>query len=230
MINIHVLEVPKVIHKNDYIQMVNLVSEKKKNKFNNFKIIENSYHSLLGDILVRHIISKEYLILNENIDFRCNKYGKPYWKEEKDFFFNISHSGKWVVCIWGNQSVGIDIEKIVPIEIDSILNNFSKQEQIEFTSRVNQERIKYFYDLWTLKESYLKCIGTGLSKKLDSFTIRIDNNGNIILYDSKIITKYYFKQYNLIENHLISVCSTSEEFPKYIKYEQLSQILNQIQT
>lgn len=60
--------------------------------------------------MIRSIICKRYKISNQDIKYNYNKYGKPDWIGDRCFYFNISHSGDWIVCIVGNNSVGIDIE------------------------------------------------------------------------------------------------------------------------
>lgn len=35
--------------------------------------------------------------------------------------------------------------------------------------------MRKFYEVWTLKESYIKCYGSGLSMSLKSFSIKIDS-------------------------------------------------------
>ena len=44
----------------------------------------------------------------------------------------------------------------------------------------SDEKINYFYDLWTLKESYIKTIGKGLYTPLNSFSIKRITNFNFI--------------------------------------------------
>ena len=40
-----------------------------------------------------------------------NKYGKPYLDEDKNYF-NISHTGNYVVFVKDEKKIGIDIERI----------------------------------------------------------------------------------------------------------------------
>lgn len=98
------------------------------------------------------------------ISFERNKYGKPYIKNYPDFHFNISHSGKWVVCAVSSQTVGIDIECMN--ELDQSFANaiFTDHEKHEYLKKGdNPGRLKYIYEIWTLKESYFKYLGKGLS-------------------------------------------------------------------
>ena len=42
----------------------------------------------------------------------AGEFGKPYFTENNDFKFNISHSGDWAVIAVSDCEIGIDIEKI----------------------------------------------------------------------------------------------------------------------
>lgn len=60
-----------------------------------------------------------------------NKYGKPYLK---NFYFNISHSGRWVVLACANEDVGIDIEKI---QEEIVVESFFSEEERRYINEVN---------------------------------------------------------------------------------------------
>ena len=47
------------------------------------------------------------------LKFEKNQYGKPYLSEHPDFYFNISHSGEYVLCAIDNNPIGVDIEEVV---------------------------------------------------------------------------------------------------------------------
>ena len=55
-----------------------------------------------------------------------------------------------------DKPVGIDVEKIKDINIKIADRFFSKEESGRFIQKEESERLKYFFDLWTLKESYIK--------------------------------------------------------------------------
>lgn len=78
-----------------------------------------------------------------------------------------------MVCTTANFNVGIDIEKVSEIEALKLANEFFQRKNFYDISNMNSdEQINYFYDLWTLKESYIKTIGKGLYIPLNSFSIK----------------------------------------------------------
>lgn len=85
-------------------------------------------------------------------------------------YFNISHSGKYVVCAVGDSEMGIDVQKEVMLKEEELLqlcNRFFTE--FEFRSlQSSKNRIDYFHKLWTLKESYIKYLGTGMYCRLNT--------------------------------------------------------------
>lgn len=87
-------------------------------------------------------------------------YGRPFISGSIDF--NISHSGEYVVCaIAGKGKVGIDIEKIRPIDLTDFENWLTESQWRKITEANN--KFELFYDHWTMKESVMKADGRGLS-------------------------------------------------------------------
>ncbi|MEB8805407.1 4'-phosphopantetheinyl transferase superfamily protein [Bacillus cereus] len=183
--------------------------------------------TLIGDLLIRSLICQKYKINNEEIRFKYNEYGKPFVENFSDFHFNLSHSGEWVVCTTANFNVGIDIEKVSEIEALKLAKEFFSADEFYDISNMNSdEQINYFYDLWTLKESYIKTIGKGLYTPLNSFSIKKESRA-LILYKN-IPKNFYFKQYNIDPNYKLSACATREEFPQEIIIKDIYAIFQNI--
>jgi phosphopantetheine--protein transferase-like protein len=88
------------------------------------------------------------------------------------FFFNISHDNDFVLLgTCNNQSVGIDIMKVkqsnpnipIPDMLSNLKGIFTDVEWTYITSVRNpRDQLTRFFELWTAKEAYVKCLGTGL--------------------------------------------------------------------
>lgn len=196
----------------------------KRQKINRLINKKDKIRTLIGEILIRTIILKELKIKHDNIQFDKNKYGKPYLSGYKDFNFNISHSGDFVVCVIDEKPIGVDIEQEKLIEHKEIAGNFFTEGEYKYISKGDLDtQIRKFYDIWTLKESYIKCCGTGLSMKLNSFSISIDTDKNISVDSSD---EYAFKIFNQLSGYKMSVCSLNKEISQNIKIINQDDLIN----
>jgi 4'-phosphopantetheinyl transferase len=88
--------------------------------------------------------------------------------------FNLSHTdGMAIVAVCRNRKVGIDIEKLRPFSdaLEIARQQFAKAEYEDLSAVSNEERLHAFYRCWTAKEAFLKGLGDGLERPLDSFQI-----------------------------------------------------------
>ena len=103
-----------------------------------------------------------------------NRWGKPWIPGERPF--NLSNSGDWVVLALGDAgetSVGCDVERWKPHHYDGIAQRFHPQEQGYCFQATGDERIRRFYQLWTLNESYMKFVGKGFALAPRTFCIAL---------------------------------------------------------
>lgn len=133
-------------------------------------------------------------------DIRTTKNGKPVLKSN-NAFFNYSHSGTKALCVISTNPVGCDIQLKKEANLD-IAKRFFTYAEYQYILSTNPNDA--FYKFWTLKESYLKCIGDGLKKPLNSFEMVLNNNSiNIKQLDE--FSKYSFKTMEE-DNYQISIC------------------------
>ena len=151
-----------------------LIDKNKRERLEKFVFWQDLHRGLFADLFIRKVIVDTFGVLNEEIEFGFSNFGKPYIKNINDFHFNISHSGDWIVCVIDKNSVGIDIEKISTIDLDISKNFFSNKEHEDLM--LSNDPFDYFFKLWTLKESYIKYLGKGLSHPLNSFTMHLKEN------------------------------------------------------
>ena len=82
--------------------------------------------------------------------------------------FNISHAGKYIVCIVSDEPVGIDIELLKSADL-KIAERFFTSDETEYI--MLGEQTLRFCEVWTMKESRIKREGLGLHKPLNSFSV-----------------------------------------------------------
>ncbi|WP_424354849.1 4'-phosphopantetheinyl transferase family protein [Methanobacterium sp. MBAC-LM] len=127
------------------------------------------------EVLLNHALDKIGII---NPIFDTDEYGKPYLKNYSDIHFNLSHSEKYVACAVSDSPVGVDIEYVQDIDLSLAKYFFYGTEYEHILNNNNQK--KAFFELWVLKESYMKMTGLGFRLALDEFCIQISDQIELI--------------------------------------------------
>ncbi|MCL1088479.1 4'-phosphopantetheinyl transferase superfamily protein [Shewanella profunda] len=118
--------------------------------------------------------------------FEYGPKGKPSLtakqKQQTGLEFNLSHSGDWLLIgVVKHQDIspcllGVDIERSRPkTDIYPILNHYFSDQETEALLALADESAQRqrFFDLWALKESYIKATGLGLAQSLKSFAFEL---------------------------------------------------------
>ena len=156
------------------------ISDEQKEKAYRFKNEKDQTRSVISSYLVNQL-SKEEL--------KKNEMGKPFYQNGP--FFNISHSGKYVIMAVANNEVGVDIEENIEKNMDMLLKIFNEAE-----AKMIKEHADFYY-LWCAKESLIKCMGSSISKvkEVPSLPLNglktfkgIDYQCQTFIYDKHIIS------------------------------------------
>ncbi|NLL72912.1 MAG: 4'-phosphopantetheinyl transferase superfamily protein [Clostridiales bacterium] len=209
MIFINCIDISK-INSDNYQMLRQAVSNERRMRADRYHFIEDSKRSICSELLLQYSLFQTFGRFIE-IDTAYNEFGKPFMKDMKGFSYNISHSGKWVVIGFGENELGIDIEEIYRGRED-IANKFFTESEKKFIFAANneEEAKRSFTQIWTLKESYIKYLGTGLSTMLDSFSVNAIE-GVVVDQDGVIQKDIRLKNYRFNEDYYLSICSTDEE-------------------
>ena len=160
--------------------LLKVLSDEQKEKAFRFKNEKDQMRCLLSSYLMSQL-SKE--------DLQRNLTGKPYYPNGP--FFNISHSGKYVIIAIANEEVGVDIEEDIEKNMDILLRIFNEAE-----AKMIKEHADFYY-LWCAKESLIKCMGSSVSKikEVPSLPLNglktfkgVDYQCQTFIYDKHIIS------------------------------------------
>ncbi|MDR3566293.1 MAG: 4'-phosphopantetheinyl transferase superfamily protein [Negativicutes bacterium] len=173
---------------------------------------QDQERSLLAGLLLRQIIIDN--VGTEPVHFEFNPFGKPSLVGCSSFHFNLSHAGNWIVCAIDHQPIGVDVEKMEVVACASLARvAFSLEEQQLLQGKSGAVQLDYFYAVWTMKESYCKAVGQGLSMSPEKVTIRIDDQGwGSIAPPEK--TRWRLRQYPVEPGYKLAVCASHEAFPE----------------
>lgn len=160
------------------------------------------------------------------------QYGKPFLKDHPEIHFNISHCSGLVVCAFAGEPVGIDVENVKPVR-DPLIRRVLHEEELRVLSRYGQisenkrpvdqpersrEFLRLFFRYWTLKESYLKQDGSGLTKEPREICFYVDPDdwdSPVRLSDPEMICtqKLIIGPMEGGEEYVLSVCLPEKEMP-----------------
>ncbi len=117
--------------------------------------------------------------------FTYAEKGKPELEGIAEIAFNVSHSGeRALIGVTRHERIGVDVEKIrTDFDIAAIARRFfSSREQEELFSLPVAEQFQAFFQCWTLKESFIKALGEGLSHPLHQFDVSFTSGRPVSLH------------------------------------------------
>lgn len=143
------------------------------------------------------------------LEIACGEGGKPALAGGPEF--SLSHSGGRVLCALSDRPVGADLQQQRPYNPALARRFFTAEEGTWLEAQ--QERDLAFTLLWSLKESYVKLLGTGIAGvHLDSFTVRMDGEGRAHIDGSSV--KLW---YAVHDGYVMALCSDAYAAPETVK-------------
>lgn len=185
------------------------ISDERCQKIRQMKNQKARVQSLGAGVLLAYGL-RQYGIQDKNATMILGENGKPYLAGDTGIYFNLSHSGDYVVAAFGECEVGIDIENKHSNGLKIAKRFFTAKESTYLAScPAGQEQADLFLRYWTLKESFLKITGRGMRLPLDSFELTV---GETVTVDwSEDNRNYYFKEFSFeseeSEKYRIAVCA-----------------------
>ena len=161
-------------------------SKEEQSKIDRYKFERDRKCCLVTRGLVRFVLSQCTHLPPQSFEFIENRYGKPCLKTgvtDIPIRFNLSHAGGLTACAVAlDHEIGIDVEDSRrEIEMNIADRFFSRQESAYLDQAKDKQGV--FFDFWTLKESYIKAVGMGLSIPLDKFSFIMGPDDTAIEFD-----------------------------------------------
>lgn len=164
--------------------------------------------ALTAHRLLCYALTTEHGIDPQPQDFALEPKGKPYLKTRADAHFSISHSGTMAMCALHDQPVGADIEK-VRVVARGVPERIMSADEYDLYLRSSDKKA-LFFQIWTLKEAYIKYCGEGLGLALNSVTVCPSGGG--VLTDTGC--GFWMTQH--IPGYQAAVCAKSGASPDIV--------------
>ncbi|NOR87131.1 MAG: 4'-phosphopantetheinyl transferase superfamily protein, partial [Bacteroidales bacterium] len=133
-----------------------------------------------------------------------------------------------VVVAFSDREIGLDVEKIKGDRRKIAQRFFTPSEINDMeTAGSQKEQVSYFYQLWTLKESYMKAIGKGMSMSLSSFAFKKEKGGFKLAFSAHDPDwAFYTPQWE--DEYYLSICSKAKDLTeqKTISLAELNEMIS----
>ncbi|MBX3620774.1 MAG: 4'-phosphopantetheinyl transferase superfamily protein [Rhizobacter sp.] len=137
--------------------------------------------------LVRSVLSRYAPLVPEAWRFEPTSYGQPLivnpQPEAQSLSFNLTHTSDLVVlAVTRGRALGVDTENTTRGAMLDVADRFFAPSECEHLRDLPAEaQATRFFELWTLKESYIKARGMGLSIGLGKFAFDLRTPGGVSL-------------------------------------------------
>lgn len=181
-----------------------------------FHFERDQHRYLITRALVRVVLSKYCDIEPKDWVFNKGSHGKPVIGNDHasatGLFFNISHTnGVVIVGVAREPSLGVDVENLDRRKPSlGIAETFFASAEVEVLRELaDLDQQRRFYEYWTLKESYIKAVGLGLSIPLDKFSFSFPTASTIQLTladNPEHADQWHFWQFQPASGYMAAVC------------------------
>lgn len=192
-----------------------IISTKRYDKMQRFYFEADKIRSLFAEVLLRFALKKHFKIEGADVEFEVNEFGKPYLKGIPEIHFNVSHSGNWVICAVSQSPVGVDVEEIKNKNLEIAERFYTKEEYESLLASADKNEL--FIRYWTLKESYVKAEGKGMSIAFDSFSFDVSGEEIKLQVGQKPCNTYHFQVYKIGDSFEAATCSKEVIEGEFVK-------------
>lgn len=169
---------------------------------------------LISRVLTKSVLADKLGISAHQVNIQLQPNGKPFVQGSKTIYFNLSHSADVIVlAVTEEGEIGVDVERVNREfqwkRIDSVLAA-SEMEWIQKNEPIDPFSVyQRFFQIWTLKEAYIKCTGQGMSSHLKKLNFHVFSE-HIKFFDAthnaQKTEHYYFQSYIYDCNFIFSIC------------------------
>ncbi|XP_027931362.1 L-aminoadipate-semialdehyde dehydrogenase-phosphopantetheinyl transferase-like isoform X1 [Vigna unguiculata] len=210
-------------HPSDFSFALSLLPSHEHSSVTRFVKLEDRKRALVSRMLQYVLVHDVLQIPFPDIVIKRTLEGKPYLEYDDlrfpNFNFNVSHHGDYVaiasepVCLVGVDIVSYDVPQRESITefVQLFSSYFSCLEWNNIImAGTSDDVLIEFYRYWSLKEAYVKAIGSGVSEGLNkvefSHTRWTDISAKV---NGKVMTQWRFWLFELGERHCISTLKVS---------------------
>jgi 4'-phosphopantetheinyl transferase len=159
-----------------------LMSDQERVRYKRYRFEKDRMLHLIARALVRTTLSRYADVEPTQWRFTANQYGRPEiaaGQEIAPLRFNLAHTEGFVVCgVTLERDVGVDVENHERVAKTAEISKrfFSTLEYTDLLRLPPEQQRERFFHYWTLKESFVKAHGQGLSLPLGRFSFHLSGS------------------------------------------------------
>lgn len=195
-----------------------LLSEDEREKQARFHFERDRHRYLVTRAMVRTVLSEYVDVPAKDWRYAANDYGKPSIAPEltsaRGIEFNVSHTdGLVVLGVTRERAIGVDVENVRSRQVDiGIADRYFAPPEVAALRALPRERQQRgFLEFWTLKESYIKARGMGLSIPLDRFWFELSTGLPVqFVIDAALIDRadrWQIRQLDTGSDYVAAICA-----------------------
>ena len=205
-----------------------VLSDEEVERYQRFHFDKDRHNYLVSHALLRYTLSLYADIPASNWKFEKSEHGKPTLvlpAAMPAISFNLTHTEGLAACVVAvDIACGIDAEnKNRKNRLAAVANRMFADEEIKLLNQQGMKRHFFYY--WTLREAYVKALGTGLSGSSKEFYFDVDlDEMKAVLCrgDSRQVVDHgwQFRLYEPTSENVVSVAYKSSD-PLKVKLREL---------
>lgn len=189
------------------------ISKERQKRLERYAHTLDKARSAGAELLLNYGLKHQFKEFVPPAEFGTGEHGKPFLKpnqtgilqpEGETLHYNLSHSADYAACAISDRPAGIDIEKKRDTIRPGVMRFFSEEERQIIEKSKQPDRA--FFDVWVLKESYMKAVGTGFAKSPSSFSVRLEK-GRYWIYEQGVRQAYECFLFHPKEGYHLAVCT-----------------------
>lgn len=167
-------------------------------------------------LLVRTVLSRYCQVEPRSLQFGAGASGKPELTAptlDPALRFNLSNSGGLVACaVTHGRDIGVDVEAMRDVPLSVAEEVFTPVELETLYEAPQGDRQRTLLALWTMKESFIKATGRGLSAPLRAFAVGL-TPPRLLHHQTGIseCARWQFARLSPTPSHTLAVCVAATE-------------------
>ena len=199
---IYITDTATLMKRSLFNQAYEAMSPERRRRIDRLRFPKDRCRSLGAGMLLRRALTEAGI---DGTDFVYGDYGKPRLAGDSGVHFNLSHSGDRAMCVICEYRVGCDVERIGRRSAGVAERFFAPEEYSAIMAAPEEDRDAAFTRLWSLKESFLKATGLGLTLPLSAFTVCLGEEGVTVRQDVDA-NRYSFYELEPGDGYRYAVC------------------------